>query len=233
MRAGDVMSDGVTPVSADATVLEAAKLLINCHVSAMPVVDGSGRMIGIVSEADLVTTKGSDKARLFAMAGTPGSAEGLHHAQTCKVTEVMARNVISAIEDTPLDEISALMAQHRIKRVPILRGGEVVGIVSRVDLLRAMITLGNVQNAPPRLDEPRRNAAPGSVSRLPGSPWSQAKQLDVVVNGGVAHLWGVAPSSVVLKAYRTAAENVPGVKAVEMHMHVVPPGSTRVGLGSR
>ncbi len=217
MQAKDVMSDGVLSVSVDASVLEAARLLINCRVSAMPVVDDAGTMTGIVSEADLM----SDAEDYVASHdGRPAR----------KVADVMTRDVITASEDTPIAQIAHLMKGRNIKRIPILRKGAIVGIVSRVDILRGLISLSGdrdeVHPAYRRDEELRREI----YAACRGRSWSHAKQMDVVVNGGVVHLWGVAPTDLVRQAYRAAAENVPGVKTVEVHMHIAPPPATRVGL---
>lgn len=217
MQARDVMSDGVLSVGADASVLEAARLLVNCRVSAMPVVDGAGIMTGIVSEADLM----GDAEDYIA----PGDGRPAR-----KVADVMTRDVVTASEDMPLSQIAGLMKGHNIKRIPILRNGAVVGIVSRVDILRGLISLSaGVNGSHPafRRDEELRREI---YAACQGRSWSRAKQVDVVVSGGVAHLWGVAPTDLVREAYRAAAENVPGVKTVEVHMHIVPPSATRVGL---
>jgi CBS domain-containing protein len=220
MRAKDVMSNGVMSLASDATVIEAARLLVNCHVSAMPVVDEAGRMIGIVSEADLL--------RCMADGDDPKKESvdiGLR-----KVAEVMTRDVVTAGEDMPVAALAKLMTERRVKRLPILRDGAVIGIVSRIDLLRALISLnpsaGRDEARPSRDDQLRREIS----AACQGRTWSLARQLDVVVNGGVAHLWGVAPSDLVRNAYRAAAQNVPGVTAVQVHMHIVPPPATRVGL---
>jgi CBS-domain-containing membrane protein len=217
MKAKDVMSDGVLSVSADASVLEAARLLVNCRVSAMPVVDGAGIMTGIVSEADLM---GHAEDYVASGNGRP----------TRKVADVMTRDVVTAAEDTLLSQIAALMKARNIKRVPILRDGAVVGIVSRVDILRGLISLSTgadgAHSAFRRDEELRREI----YAACQGRSWSQARQVDIVVSGGVAHLWGVAPNDLVRAAYKAAAENVPGVKTVEVHMHIVPPPATRVGL---
>jgi CBS domain-containing protein len=217
MRAKDVMSEGVLSVGADASVLEAARLLVNCRVSAMPVVNASGIMTGIVSEADLM---GDAEDYVAANNGKP----------TRKVADVMTRDVVTASEDTSIMEIARLMKGRNIKRVPILRNGAVVGIVSRVDILRGLISLSGEREGVPsaycRDEELRREI----YAACRGRSWSQAKQMDVVVNGGVVHLWGVAPTDLVRQAYRAAAENVPGVKTVEVHMHIVPSPATRVGL---
>jgi CBS domain-containing protein len=220
MRAKDVMSDGVMSLGSDATVLDAASLLVNCHVSAMPVVDEAGLMVGIVSEADLLGCSAYDVS----------STLDLGDVRSRKVTDIMTRDVVTAPEDMALAELAKLMTVRKIKRLPIMRNGAVVGIVSRVDLLRALISLGSgdgSEAAKQSRDEQLRREIAAACQ---GRNWSLARQLDVVVKSGVAHLWGVAPTDMVRNAYRLAAENVPGVKAVEVHMHIIPSAATRVGL---
>ena len=217
MRAKDVMCEKVLSVAADTSVLDAAKLLVNCRVSAMPVVDKAGTMIGIVSEADLM---GDAEDYVAAYEGRP----------TRKASDVMTKDVITASEDTTISQVARLMKARNIKRIPILRNGALVGIISRVDILRGLISLSHEEDqAHPaflRDEELRREI----YAACQGRSWSLARQMDVVVNRGVAHLWGVAPSDLVRNAYRAAAENVPGVKTVEVHMHIVPPPPTRIGL---
>jgi CBS domain-containing protein len=233
MRAQDIMSDGVLSVAADATLLEAAKLLVNCRISAMPVVNDAGVMIGIVSETDLVRAQHPERPPqhpLASIAGDPQAAAAAVRASSRKVADVMTRDVLVATEDTPLTELARLMMERRVRRLPIVRNGAVVGIVSHIDLLRALIALES-----PHDKDSAKFSRDGQLRKeiaaaCNGRSWSLAKQLDVVVRQGVAHLWGIAPSDMVRKAYRVAAENVPGVKGVEVHMHVVPPAATRVGL---
>jgi osmotically-inducible protein OsmY len=126
------------------------------------------------------------------------------------------------------------MLDTGIKRVPVRRGQSVVGMVSRIDLVRAMISRREaVAPAPstaalpmPVDDELRREVE----SAVRGRSWSLARRSDVVVQDGIAHLWGVVPSDLVRQAYCLAAEKVPGVKGVQSHMHVVPPSPVRLGL---
>lgn len=224
MRAKDVMSNGVMSVTADATVLEAAELLVNTRVSAMPVLDGQGCMIGIVSEADLIGRPG-DKAGaselLEALAhgpliGTPKSSPS--------IVDIMSRDVIVVDAEAPLATVAELMMKHRVKRLPVMRGRDVVGMVSRVDLLQAMISATSPASpshippdAPPTADDVLRRDVSAAVQ---GQAWSLARRADVVVTEGVVHLWGTAPTVMVSKAYGVAAAAVPGVRAVRNHMHV-------------
>lgn len=126
MQAKDVMSDGVMSIGADATVLEAIGLFVKTRVSAMPVLDDSGFMGGILSEADLIGAGGFDAATAAEAGARP-------------VVDIMTKDVVTADETASLADLAGLMLKHRVKRLPILRGGSVVGIVSRVDLLKGLI----------------------------------------------------------------------------------------------
>jgi len=232
MRAKDLMSD-VVAVAADATVLQAAKVLMNARMSAAPVLDAQDRVVGMISEADLIQPypgERDDESLLSLAAADPAAASGAIRSPARKVAQVMTRDVVAAAEDAPLSELARLMADHAIKCVPIVRNGKAAGIVSRSDLLRALIALAPGRDRDSakfsRDERLRREIAAACRDRS----WSKANGVDVFVDHGVAHLWGTAPSEIVRKAYQVAAENVPGVKAVEVHMHIVPPPALRVGV---
>ena len=237
MLARDVMSDGVMSVSADTTVFETAKLLVNAQVSALPVVDEAGDMIGIVSEADVIEhgAAGSSPGGLLGQLAEDVAAAGTYvRAHSRRVTDIMTKPVICVDEDTPLSHVARLMLDTGIKRVPVRRGKAVVGMVSRIDLVRALISQRATAVAPritSAFAEPADEALRRDVEdAVRGRSWSLARRTDVVVQDGVAHLWGIVPSDMVRQAYRIAAENVPGVKAVQSHMHVVAPSPVRLGL---
>jgi CBS domain-containing protein len=237
MIARDVMSDGVMSVSADATVFEAAKLLVNAQVSAMPVVDEQGVMVGIVSESDLLERRasaGQTDGLLRQFADDVASAGTYVRANARRVTDVMTKPVICVEEDTPLADVARLMVDTGIKRVPVRRGQSVVGMVSRIDLVRAMISQREAVAPSPftaALPMPADEVLRRDVeSAVRGRSWSLARRSDIVVQDGIAHLWGVVPSDLVRQAYCLAAEKVPGVKGVQSHMHVVPPSPVRLGF---
>src|ERR1700733_5254244 len=143
MKALDVMVREVVTVKPDDAVAEAVRLLAEHDVSALPVVDSNENVVGVISEADLVHREeiGTEKQRPWWLeAVTPASKLAAEFAKSHgrRVEEVMSTDVISASEDTPLGEIATLLERHRIKRVPILRGGKLVGIVSRSNLIQAM-----------------------------------------------------------------------------------------------
>jgi CBS-domain-containing membrane protein len=228
MHARDVMSGEVMSIAATATVHEACELLVNARVSAMPVVDDDGVMIGIVSEADLLACV-EEGERAARPGSAPGPADGSAKAaadaaaRSRRVVDVMTKDVVSVDENASLAEVSALMRKHHVKRVPVLREHAVVGIVSRIDLLRASISFGplpdmtSASEAARAADERMRRDVAAAVA---GHSWSVAERVDIVVDNGVVHLWGVVPSEEVRAAYREAAEGVLGLKALKVHMHV-------------
>jgi CBS domain-containing protein len=223
MRAKDVMSDGVMSVNAGATVLEAARLLVNAGVSAMPVIDNQGVMVGILSEADLIRHTGG--VAPTELSDNERAAKAMAEARSRRVADVMTKEVVTATEDASLREIADLMLTHGIKRVPILRDRSVIGVVSRVDLLRALISLGPdayVQRsaATHTADEDLRSAV---MAALQKQDWSQARRSDVVISHGVVHLWGMVANDAMRSAYVEAVRHVPGVQSVENHMHVGRP----------
>jgi CBS domain-containing protein len=231
MQAKEVMSDGVMSIRSDATVLEAAKLLVNMHVSAMPVLDEDGTMIGIVSEADLVGMSSSGVAAQAAgilreLADETRAAATYEFAKNCKVAQVMSRNVITVDENASLLEVADVMRDHKIKRVPVLSGKSIVGIVSRVDLLKALISYASTSSTPPAARTPAMAESADDrlrrevVAAISGKEWSRARRTDVVVHGTTVHLWGVVPNESIRSTYESAVRQVPGVGEVVNHMHI-------------
>jgi CBS domain-containing protein len=229
MRAKDVMTSPVTTISAGATVRDAAKLLINAQVSALPVVDRRNAMAGIVSEVDLirrVVGESNDPTQLHAHLGDPDSQEVLSLA----VSDIMTRDVVTATEETSLEDVATLMLERQTKRIPIVRESEVVGIVSRIDLVKAMLSHARPATAAspppspppregPRDDEALRTQVSAAVHKL-GIPLGGA--FDVVVRHGVAHLWGQVGSAEEDTACRLVAAKVHGITDVISHMQILP-----------
>ncbi len=160
MQARDLMSRDVVRVSPETPLRDVARVLLHHQLSAVPVVDATGAVVGMVSEGDLIGRKKTERETrsewwLMRLAeGEPVNEEFERHIQgpLAVASEVMSSPVISVTEDTPFDEIAALMATHRVKRVPVIRDGQLVGIVRRADLLRSV---GGGPDAPvPRPPEP-------------------------------------------------------------------------------
>lgn len=171
MRARDVMSGPVT-IKADA-----AKVLVNSRFSALPIIDEKGAMTGIVSEVDLIRRVVGDEdypTQLHAHLGDPDSQEAL----AAPVAQVMTREVITAGEDTPLEDIATLILKHQKKRIPIVRDGSVVGIVSRTDLVKAMLSHGAPAHAARAGSaEGRRDPAPAGRGRRTGTQHSPRRRV--------------------------------------------------------
>jgi CBS domain-containing protein len=221
MQAQDVMTTAVATVSAKATVQDAAKLMLARRISALPVTDSKDRVVGIVSEGDLMrrANLGTDTPRswwlrLFG----EDAARDYMKAHGASVGDVMTSPAVSVRRTTSLKEVAHLLEKHRIKRVPVLEGGRLVGIVSRADLVRQLAT------APAR-PEPR-TATDRTLRRLVREQVAQsgvdAAYLNVTVEHRTVHLWGSVRSNHEQKALRVAAKAVEGVRKVEDHTSVMP-----------
>jgi CBS domain-containing protein len=224
MNAKDVMSSPVTTISAGASVRDAARLLINAQVSALPVVDQRNAMAGIVSEVDLirrVVGESNDPTQLHAHLGDPDSQEVL----SLTVADIMTRDVVTATEETSLEDVATLMLEHQTKRIPIVRGTDVVGIVSRIDLVKAMLshatpaTTAATPAPPPRDDESLRMQVAAAIQKL---GILLGGSFDVVVRHGITHLWGQVGNVEEDKACRMTAARVTGITDVISHMQVLP-----------
>lgn len=223
MQAMKVMTRTVVTVPADATVWAAADILLGARVSAAPVVDTDGRMLGIVSEADLLNRPelGTVPSRSWLqrlLTDEAILARDYLRSHSHRVADVMTRKVVSVEERTDLKDIATLMQKHRIKRVPVVRDGKVVGIVSRANLLQGLLAREPQPSAAPAADETLRGQV---VAVLAAQDWGTGVS-NVVVENGVVHVWGNVASPAVREAVRVAAENVPGVQRVVNKVVVLP-----------
>lgn len=222
MRASDVMVRDVVTVSPDTKVEEAIKLLGKHDVSALPVVDARGHLLGIISEADLIhrVEIGTEKPHpwwLEAVTGAAALAKDFAKSHGKTVDEVMTTEVVSASEDTPLSDIAALLERKRIKRVPILRQGKLVGVVSRSNLVQAVASViehGDGKDSHLSDVEIRREL----LARIEQKAWTGFGDRNVIVSGGIVHLWGLVSSEAEHKALIALAEGVPGVLRVSDEM---------------
>jgi CBS domain-containing protein len=214
----------VITVGADATVSEAAKLLADHGISAVPVVDKESRVIGMVSEGDLLHRAETGTERrsswwLEMMSSTNKLAGEYIKSHSGKVKDVMTRDVLSVTEDTPLADIAVLLETNRIKRVPVLRDGKLVGIVSRANLVRALAM--TISQAPDDFEADDRSIRDKLLAELKAQKWAEVSPANVTVKDGVVHLWSSYLSEQEKRALVVAAENIPGVRHVEDHMRPV------------
>ena len=220
VKALDVMVRDVATVKSDDKVSEAIRLLAEHDVSALPVVGDDETVIGIISEADLLHREeiGTGTRRPWWIeAVTPASTLAAEFAKAHgrRVAEVMSRRIISAEEDTPLSEIATMLEKHRIKRLPILRNGKLVGVVSRSNLIQA---LASSQTPPAKGTETDRQIRLELLDRLKQQHWTDFGARNVIVTDGVVHLWGLISSEEERKALLALAEDVPGVVKVSDEM---------------
>jgi CBS-domain-containing membrane protein len=219
MRAHQIMTRSVITVTPDATVLEAANVMLRHHVSGLPVVDATGKLVGIVSEGDFIRRSeiGTQRKRgrwLKFLLGAGKAAADYVHEHGSKVSEVMTRDPITISEDTPLDEIVTLMETNGVKRLPVMSSDKVVGIVSRANLLQAVAGLARAVPDPTADDDHIRNRIIAAIEKNDWSPLG----LNVIVRDGIAHLSGVITEERSRQASIVAAENVAGVKKVHDHL---------------
>ncbi|MGH6923288.1 MAG: CBS domain-containing protein [Propylenella sp.] len=222
MFARDLMTRDVIAVRPDTSIRDVAQILLSHRISAVPVTDAKGSLLGIVSEGDLLrrAETGTERRRswwLDLLASPDERAREYIKSHAAHVRDVMTKNVITVTEETPVSEIATFLEEKRIKRVPVVRDGRVVGIVSRADLLRGIATAKLDQTAPG--DEAIRAAI---VKRLREEAGVRDWLMNVTVSGGVVHMWGGVRSEAERRAARVAAETVSGVRAVEDHLTVVP-----------
>ena len=222
MNAADIMIANVITVDPDTSVADTADLLLKHRISGMPVVDKTGQLVGLVSEGDLLrrAETGTERRRswwleLFASSETLAAEYVKAHGR--KVADVMTRHVVTAREDTPLSEIADLLERHHIKRVPIVRGTKVVGIVSRANLLQAFATL---RGKAAEVSTDDRTIRDNILTQLDKAPWSKPWGLNITVQDGVVDVWGAVTTPEEKDAIRVLVEATPGVRSAKDNLHI-------------
>lgn len=222
MQARDVMTPGVISVQPDTSVRDLAKLLIEHHISGVPVIDKSGKLVGIVSEGDLMRRPESETEHhrswwlKLLVSHDQKVAEYIKtHGQ--HAADVMTKRVITVQEDATLEKVADTLQKHRIKRAPVMRGEKMTGIVARADLLHGLIA--RQAGHAPSTDDNKIKAA---LERELNSAEVDARFLNMIVSGGVVHVWGVVRSAEDREAVRVAAEAAGGVKEVLLNVDVIP-----------
>jgi CBS domain-containing protein len=227
MQVKDVMTRKVLSIEPDVSVLEAVRSMLQNKISGLPVVDANGTLVGVVTEGDFLrrTETKTERQRprwLEFLLGPGRLADEYVHTHAGKVAAVMTPDPYTVTEDTPLEDVVQLMEKHRIKRLPVVRGKSLVGIVSRANLLHALASLA------PRL--PAAAPADGVIrerllAELERQKWAPLGFLNVVVQNGVVDLWGSITDERERQALIVAAQNVAGVKDVRDHLIWVEPMS--------
>jgi CBS-domain-containing membrane protein len=228
MKAKNIMTSTVISVPPDTTILQAARQMLQHHISGLPVIDRTENLVGILSEGDFLRRRETQTERkrsrwLEFLIGPGKLAAEYTHSHGGKVAEVMTTDVHTVTEDTALEDIVELMERHQIKRVPVMSGDKVVGIVTRSNLMHAMVSLARAE---PKLGKDDSAIREKLLAEMKKESWAPA--VNVIVRDGVVELWGVIIDERQRDALKVAAENIPGVKAVKDHMVWLEPTSGMV-----
>jgi CBS domain-containing protein len=220
MQAKDIMTVNVISISEDSPVHEIVRLLLKYRISAVPVVDDARKVVGIVSEGDLLRPEGVGRAGTkrpwWLEAVFAGQTVAYEKAHSRTAGAVMTRKVFSVDEDTPLNEIAELLERHHIKRVPVLRNGTLAGIVSRANLLHALANTIVEHHEPGAVKD--RQLRDELVKTLLDKHELDTVLVNVTVNDGNVRLWGVVENADQAAAAESAAKALPGVRSVENNL---------------
>jgi CBS domain-containing protein len=219
MRAHQIMTRAVISVTPDTSIVEAANIMLQRHISGLTVVDATGKLVGVVSEGDFIRRSeiGTGRKRgrwLKFILGSGRSASDFVHEHGRKVSEVMTTSPVTITEDMALAEIVDLMERNNVKRLPVVNGDRVVGIVSRANLLQTVAGLAREVPDPTADDDHIRSRIIDAMEKNDWCPFG----LNVIVRDGIVHLSGIITEERARQAAVVAAENVEGVKEVHDHL---------------
>jgi CBS domain-containing protein len=220
MQARDVMMSPVVTAKPYFTIQHVAKLFLEHGISAVPVINDDAQLVGIISEGDLMhraetNTESRLSWWLAWIASDKTLAETFIKERSRKVADVMTKHVITVAPHAPLREVAELLERHRIKRVPVVENGQLVGIVSRASLIQALASSPVYFGIQPS-DSALRTSILGLLKK---QPWVDSNLINVTTHDGVVDLWGMASSDEEKKAIRVATESVHGVRAVNDHIY--------------
>jgi CBS-domain-containing membrane protein len=224
MQAKDITTGNVITVSEDTPVHEIVSLLLKYRISAVPVIDGAQKVVGIVSEGDLLRGEGTSRARVrhpwWLEAVFVGQTVAYDKVRGARAGAVMTRNVITVDEETPLNEIAELLERHHIKRVPVLKDGKLVGIVSRANLLHGLAST-IIEHHEPGAGKDRQ-LRDELVKLLLAKHELDTALVNVTVTDGNVRLWGIVENAGQATAAETAAKALPGVKSLTNNLSTGP-----------
>jgi CBS domain-containing protein len=220
MKVRDVMTQYVSSVGPNDLLSRAVRMMLLNDISGLPVIDTFGRLVGMITEGDLLrrAETGTQRRRprwIEIFIGPGRLAEEYVHAHGRKVSEIMTVDPVTVTEETSLEDVVMLMEKRRIKRVPVVRGDRVVGIVSRANLLHALARLSGEAKPGQPDDRVIREQLLGELQK---QKWAPTASIDITVRDGVVDLWGSITDERERLALVVAAENIPGVKAVHDHL---------------
>jgi CBS domain-containing protein len=226
MKASEVMTKHVISIAPSASVVQAIRTMLKNRISGLPVVDRRGKLVGIVTEGDFlhrqeIGTEIKRHAWLDAMFGPEQSANDYVRAHGITVSELMTRSPITVNESASLDQVVRLMERHRIKRVPVLRKGKIVGIISRANLMQALASIHRGEPKPSRTDTAVRRRIIAAIDK---QNWAYGADLFVLVRNGIVDLCGTLSDASQRAALVALAEEQNGVKKVHDHLRLPDDG---------
>jgi CBS domain-containing protein len=232
MRAHQIMTHQVITVGPETPVVEAANTMLQHHISGLPVIDAVGKLVGIISEGDFIRrveigTQREHGRWLRFLVGAGRIASDFVHERGRKAREIMTPAPVTITEDTPLQEIVRTFEQHNIKRLPVVRGDKLVGIVTRSNLLQAVADLARDVPDPTADDDNIQSRIRAAIENTDWSP----SRFNVIVRDGIVYLSGIITDERCRQAAIVAAENVPGVRQVNDELSSYPPPEEDLGGG--
>lgn len=220
MLADAIMTSRVVTADPDEEVAVVARRLLDNRISALPVVRHDGRLCGIVSEGDLMRRAECGRSRSWWLSLMADETADFRKTLGTRVRDVMTHDVVTVDEETPIAEIAHILEAKGIKRVPVLRGGRLVGIVSRADVLRALAAIGDRDDVSPSDDDGQIRAR--ILALLEQRTTAALHAVSVIVVNGSVYLWGTAETQADKDAIRIAAENIAGVAKVHDFLTTLP-----------
>ena len=227
MNVSDIMTREVLSIAPERSVEDAVRLMLDKHLSGLPVIDSEGKLAGIVTEGDFLRRGevGTLRHRPRWLEFIVGQGRlALEYTQTHgrRVAEIMTWPVVTVAADAPLGSAVDLMERHRIKRLPVVRDQRVVGIVSRADVMRALAVLTRDDSQVATTDEAIRRRL---VQEIGSQNWGPAATVHVAVHDGVVDISGAVFDARQRDALRVAAENIAGVRKVRDELIWIEPMS--------
>ncbi|HWK67676.1 MAG TPA: CBS domain-containing protein [Rhizobiaceae bacterium] len=224
MNVQDAMTKDVVTVGPDTTVKEIAALLVSRRISAVPVVAQGNHLVGIVSQTDLGhrSETGTEKKRkwwLSIFADADAQAREYTKSHGLRARDVMTRHVLTVAPDTSLAEVADILDTHRVRRVPVLKGGKLVGVISRSDLVRKLAEVISTPNVAGSQDGQLQKAI---WQEIKAQPWLNSAVINIAVKDGIVEIYGAVDSDAQRQAVRVLAENVPGVRSVQNNLGLLP-----------
>ena len=222
MKAQDIMTKMVITIGPDTPVRAIATLLTEKRISGVPVLGNDGAVLGMVSHGDLlhrweIGTEPKQKWWLKAFADPDALARAYTKTHGLEAKDVMNRHVVSVSENAEMADVAAILDRNGINRVPVMRDGKLVGLITRSDLVKA---LSRVPEQAGRASADSGSLHHAITSKMKTQQWLNSSHLNVIVKDGVVQVWGLIGSGDQRRALRVLIEEINGVKSVEDHLMV-------------